>query len=198
MILGSNYCFSVTTWLQYHQDSVSFFFLLCQKHQNKNIQTMSAMWRAISSEALEDLDLSSQALVFVIFEETFYCLGLSIKWISMTSARWNDWQTSQNNGCTPVKLLWGTARCRRDGFAVHTCAACNVMATECSGPRRSVTQGGIVEYQTSNVKGDGLNIKVDFCPYLQQHKTDLPLFTVSLCCGKYSWNLFMWVSWQCW
>lgn len=159
---------------------------------------MSALWRTISLETFENLDLSSPPPVFFIFEETFFCLQLSIKWISMTSTSWNDWQTSQSYSCTPVKLLWGTARCLRDGFAVHTCAACNVMATECSGPCHSVTQGGIFRYETSNEKRDGLNIKLDFCLFLQRHKTDLLLFTASLCCGKYSWNLFMWVSWQCW
>lgn len=120
---------------------------------------MSAPWRTISPEALEDLHLSSQTLVFFIFEETFYCLRLSIIRISRTSASWNDWLTPQTYGCTPVKLLWGAARCCRDGFAIHTCAACNMMATECSGSRRSITQGGIVKYETSNAKGDGLNIK---------------------------------------
>lgn len=111
----------------------------------------------------------------------------------MTSASSHQWQTSQN-------LLVHFCR-EQPGAAemglLHLPAACIVMAAECSGSRCSVTQGGIVKYETSNVKGDGLNIKPEFCLCLQ-HETDLPLFTVSLCCGIYSWNIFMWVSWQCW
>lgn len=117
LILSSLGCSIIVIWCLVFL--FVFFFLPYKKHQNRNIQTMSAPWRTISPEALEDLHLSSQTLVFFIFEETFYCLRLSIKRISVTSASWNDWQTPQTCGCTPVKLLWGAARCCRDGLC-HT------------------------------------------------------------------------------
>lgn len=154
------------------------------------------MRRRISSEGVEDLDLTSQFLTF---------WGNILPWVTnwhpsnlWLSAKWiySLWLLPAHISDKPPKTYYCTSGAAEMGL-LHLPAAWVVMAAEYSGSRCSVTQGGIAKYETSNVKRDGLNIKPEFCLCLQ-HKTDLPLFTVSLCWGIYSWNLFMWVSWQCW